>query len=162
MLDVLAQGRLTKAPERRTAKNGSVFALAQISIAADGDDGSLLASVIAFRTEAADALLALDKGDAVAVAGRAKVGVWQPREGDPRANLSIVADQVLSVYAIRKKRQAAQGDPDASDDPTPAPAGERRSERVRTHSGGIPAQRTLAVAGSIADMPDDLPDWGTR
>lgn len=154
-LDVLVQGRLTKAPESRTARNGTPFALAQVSVTME--EGDVLASVIAFRPEAVDALLALEKGDAVAIAGRAKVGVWQPREGEPRASLSITADAVLSVYAIRRKRAAVQGDGNDTDSGTRAPAdrsGELPQERDRGNRARRPAPQ--AVVG-VGDLADDLP-----
>lgn len=66
-LDVLAHGRLVKAPERRTGASGKPFATAQIAVATDGDDSALV-SLIAFRREVVTALLALDVGDSVALA----------------------------------------------------------------------------------------------
>jgi single-stranded DNA-binding protein len=154
-LDVLVQGRLTKAPESRTARNGTPFALAQVSTPME--EGDVLASVIAFRPEAVDALLALDRGDAVAVAGRAKVGVWQPREGDPRASLSITAEAVLSAYAIRRKRAAVQGDGHdkegesgiSADRDSPAPAAGR--------SEGRAGRLSTRQATGVGDLADDLP-----
>lgn len=154
-LDVLVQGRLTKAPESRTARNGTPFALTQVAVTME--EGDVLASVIAFRPEAVAALLALDKGDAVAVAGRAKVGVWQPREGEPRASLSITADAVLSAYAIRRKRATVQGDGHDTDSETRASA-DRGGESPHENDRGNRARRPSpqAVAG-VGDLADDLP-----
>lgn len=154
-LDTLAQGRIVKPPEQRTASNGRAYALAQIAVAME--EGDVLASVIAFRPEAVAALLALDKGDAVAVAGRAKVGVWQPREGEPRASLSITADAVLSAYAIRRKRAAVQGDGHDTDGETRASA-DRGGESSHAGRNGAraPGRAPEAVAG-VGDMADDLP-----
>jgi len=161
-LDVLVQGRLTEAPESRTARTGTPFALAQVSVTME--EGDVLASVIAFRPEAVAALLALDKGDAVAIAGRAKVGVWQPREGEPRASLSISADAVLSVYVIRRKRAAVQGDGHDTDSETRASV-DRASELPHGSDRGNRARRPAPQpAAGVGDMPDDLPwpDGDTR
>ena len=154
-LDTLAQGRLVKPPEERTASNGRTYALALVAVAME--EGDVLASVIAFRPEAVDALLALEKGDAVAVAGRAKIGVWQPREGEPRASLSITAEAVLSAYAIRRKRAAAQGNGHDTDSETRASAdgsGEHPHESDRGHRARRP---TPQRAAGVDDLADDLP-----
>ena len=151
-LDTLAQGRLVKPPEQRTASNGRAYALAQIAVSME--EGDVLASVIAFRPEAVAALLALDKGDAVAVAGRAKVGVWQPREGEPRASLSITADAVLSTYAIRRKRAAAQGDGNDADAEARASA-DRASEL--SDRGNRARRPSPQQAAGVGDLADDLP-----
>lgn len=154
-LDVLVQGRLTKAPESRTARNGTPFALAQVSVTME--EGDVLASVIAFRPEAVDALLALDKGDAAAVAGRAKVGVWQPREGEPRASLSITAEAVLSAYAIRRKRAAVQGDRHDTDSESRASSDRSgESPHAGRNGAGARARAPQEVAG-VGDLADDLP-----
>jgi single-stranded DNA-binding protein len=161
-LDTLAQGRLVKPPEERTASNGRAYALAQVAVAME--EGDVLASVIAFRPEAVAALLALEKGDAVAVAGRAKVGVWQPREGERRASLSITADAVLSAYAIRRKRAAVQGDGQEPDGDTRAStdrSGEPPHQSDRSSRARRPSPQQAAGVG---DLADDLPwpDMDTR
>ena len=99
---VLATGRLHAAPERRTGASGKPYVRASL-IAHDGEQDSFV-SVLAFG-HAAEQLAALEKGDTVAVIGRAKVNTWQ-REGETRAGLSVVADGVLTVYHARRKRQA--------------------------------------------------------
>ncbi len=148
-LDVLAHGRLVKAPEQRTASNGRPYALAQLAVAMD--DGDVLASVIAFHAGAVDALMALDKGDACSVAGRGKVGTWVKADGETRASLSITVDQVLSVYHVRRKRAAAQGDDSAPDSSTPAPARDRAATAAQT-------SRRPALAGDgMATLADDDP-----
>ncbi|MCA3213914.1 MAG: single-stranded DNA-binding protein [Burkholderiales bacterium] len=148
-LDVLAQGRLVKTPEQRTGASGRPFALAQLSVAME--EGDVLASCIAFSRTAIDALLALDKGDACAVAGRAKVGTWTNREGETRPSLSITVDQVLTVYAIRKKRTASQGDDSGPDDSTPTPARDRAATASQT------SRRPVLAGAGIAGMADDVP-----
>lgn len=116
MLDVLIAGRLAKPPERRTAKNGKDYATAQLIVATDGGE-SFLASLIVFSEIAINELLALDKGDAVAVAGRAKPSAWQGSKGELKAGLSVTVERVLTAYLLRRKRAAVQGD----DAPAPAP-----------------------------------------
>ncbi len=58
------------------------------------------------------ALLALHKGDALAIAGRAKLSSWT-KDGEEKHGLSVVADRVLSAYAAGKARKAAREAEDA-------------------------------------------------
>lgn len=148
-LDVLAQGKLVKQPEQRTAANGRPYALAQIAVATD--EGDVLANCIAFRAEAVDALLALDKGDACAVAGRGKVSTWTNRDGETRASLSITVEAVLSAYHVRRKRAAAQRDDDPADDSTPAARADRAA------AAPYASRRPVPAGAGLADMPDDNP-----
>jgi single-stranded DNA-binding protein len=150
-IDVLVQGKLVKAPEQRTASNGKPYSLAQAAVAMD--EGDVLAGVVTFESAAVAGLLALGKGDAVAVAGRAKVGVWQPREGEPRASLSITAEQVLTAYHLRRKRQAVQSDDDGR---TPAPGADRRVAGRDSSRSGTSA-RAATTPGGIHDLADDDP-----
>jgi single-stranded DNA-binding protein len=110
-LDILAQGKLVKAPEQRTGASGKPYMAALLSVAIEGDE-SLLASCVAFRPEAVAALLALAKDDAVAVAGRAKLNAWADKAtGEAKHGLSVVVEQVLTPYHVRRRRYAvaAQG-----------------------------------------------------
>ena len=109
MIDALVTGKLATAPQQRTAKNGKPFATARLRVPTTDPAVTIFCSVAAFDPEAVDALMALGAGDSVSVAGPLKVGTWTDKEGNARPSLDLVADRVLSVYAIRKKRQAAGG-----------------------------------------------------
>lgn len=52
-------------------------------------------------------ILALSRGDSVAIAGRAKLSSWQ-KDGEEKHGLSVVADRVMSAYAAGKQRKAAR------------------------------------------------------
>jgi single-stranded DNA-binding protein len=107
----LIVGRLIADPERRAGANsGKAFTTARMS--AGTDDESVFCSVIAFGT-AGEQLAALSKGDTLAIAGRTKPKAWV-KDGEPKAGLDVVADQVLTVYHLRRKRAATAGDADAS------------------------------------------------
>lgn len=53
------------------------------------------------------ALLALQRGDSVAIAGRAKLSTWE-KDGEQKHGLSVTADRVMSAYAAGKQRKAAR------------------------------------------------------
>ncbi|GIL07054.1 MAG: hypothetical protein BroJett031_35740 [Betaproteobacteria bacterium] len=153
-LDVLAHGRLVKAPERRTRASGKPFATAQIAVATDGDESPLV-SLIAFRREVVTALLALDVGDSVALGGRAKLNAWADRSsGEPRASLSVVVEQVLTAYHVRHKRETFS---DARERPVSDDRAPDDSQPVRG-ADRAPAARSPslpAVIGRINALADD-------
>jgi single-stranded DNA-binding protein len=107
MLEGLVAGTLVGLAETRQGKNGSSFALAKVKAVA-GDGESLIVNVIAFATEASAALMALDDGDAVALAGALTPKVWTDKQGNTRAALDMVATQVLTAYHAAQKQQAFQ------------------------------------------------------
>lgn len=109
MIDALIQGKLLKDPEARQTKAGKPYATARMRVPTTDPAVTIFASVVAFDPEAVAALLALGAGDAVSVAGPLKVGVWTDNNGNTYPTLDVVADRVLSVYAIRKQRRAAGG-----------------------------------------------------
>ena len=106
MLSVLCSGSLVSDPRERTTAAGKAYATAQIRVPAEDTD-PMLVSVIAFNVEAVTALLALQRGDSVAIAGRAKLTTWE-KDGEQRHGLSVTADRVLTVYAAGKARKAAR------------------------------------------------------
>jgi single-stranded DNA-binding protein len=77
------------------------------------DGEAMLASLICFNADAVAAILALSKGDACAIAGRAKLSEWE-KNGETHHGLSVVADKVLTVYAAGKARKSAR---DAEESP---------------------------------------------
>jgi single-stranded DNA-binding protein len=122
-IEALILGKLHQRAEQRTSKTGRPFVTAKARTAA-GEGESLFVNVIAFGDTACAALLALDAGDSLALAGTLKPGAWTDREGNARPSVDMVAAQVLTVYGLKKKRdasgQAAARPPVASQ----APAGD--------------------------------------
>ena len=106
-IDALIAGKLHARPETRTSKNGKPFATAKMRAAA-GDGDSLFVNVIAFEQAAVAALLALDAGDSLAVAGSLTLKVWTDKEGTARPALDVVAHEVLTAYHVSRKRSAMQ------------------------------------------------------
>jgi single-stranded DNA-binding protein len=104
-IEALILGKLHQRAEQRTSKTGRPFVTAKARAAA-GDGESLFVNVIAFGDTACAALLALEAGDSLALAGTLKPGAWTDREGNARPSLDVVAAQVLTVYGLKKKREA--------------------------------------------------------
>lgn len=112
-ITALIVGKLIADPDTRTGNSGRPFTTARM--AAGTDDESVLCSVIAFGT-AGEQLAALGKGDSLAITGRTKPKAWTGKEGEQRAGLDVVADQILTAYHLRRKRAAMAGDTDAPPD----------------------------------------------
>jgi len=107
MIDGLIAGRMYGAAQERTAQSGKVFTTAKVR-AAGGDGESLFVNVIAFDDDARAALLALDDGDSVALAGTITPKAWVDRQGEARPALDVVAQRVLSAYHVQRKRKAVR------------------------------------------------------
>ena len=123
MFDGLLGGKIYGQPAQRTGKNGNAFTVAKMRVPT-GDGEAMFASLICFDAKAQAGLLALGDGDAVSVAGAVTVKVWTGhQDGQPRPAVDVVVSQVLSVYAIKKKRDKAQGADDEPQQPRPRQAG---------------------------------------
>ena len=124
-IEALILGKLHQRAEQRTGKTGRPFVTAKVRASA-GDGESLFVNVIAFADTASAALLALDAGDSVVLAGTLKPGAWTDREGTARPSLDLVAAQVLTVYALKKKREASAhaGDRQQGQAPREQPTGD--------------------------------------
>lgn len=121
MIDALITGKLFKAAEARTSKNGNTFVTATLT-AADADQQRQFVKVIAFREAVCDQLLALASGDSLAVSGPLKVSTYTAKDGSTKVSYDVTAEAVMTLYALSKKRAKAQ----QSDQPgrAPAPAGQ--------------------------------------
>ena len=111
MIDALIQGRLHGTPTQRTGASGKPFAVAKVRTpTANGE--SIFVSVIAFAPAAQAALLALGDGDSVALAGELTPKVWTTKDGEHKPACDLLAHQVLSAYAVTRKREAVARKPD--------------------------------------------------
>ena len=126
MIDALVSGRIHKQPQSRVASNGKRFCTAVLR-ASTRDGNGIYVRVIAFSQTACDALLALDEGDSVALAGELTPKIYTPRDGsEPRASIDLVAHRVLSEYHVTRKRKAMAET--KSIDRTEAPGGSDSTE----------------------------------
>lgn len=108
MIEALIAGKLYGRAEQRTGKSGRPFTVAKVRAAvAEGE--VLFVNVVAFSESASAALLALEDGDAVSLAGTLTPKVWTDREGNARPALDLVANAVLTAYQAKKKREAVAG-----------------------------------------------------
>ncbi len=105
-IEALILAKLHNKPEARAAKNGKPFVTCKVR-AAVADAESVFINAVAFSESACAALLALDAGDSLALAGTLRVSAWTGSDGTARPNIDLVVGQVLTPYALAKKRKAA-------------------------------------------------------
>ncbi|ABM39944.1 single-stranded DNA-binding protein [Polaromonas naphthalenivorans] len=106
MIEALISGKLQGQASEKMAKTGKSFVTAKVRVHAGDTD--VFVNVIAFSESACTALLALDSGDAVALAGSLTPKTWTDREGTVRPALDLVASQVLTAYHVARKRKAVE------------------------------------------------------
>ena len=117
-IDALIGGTLFKPAQERRGQSGKTFVTANVR-AAHGEGESLFVNVVAFSDSAKAALLALEDGDSVSLAGTLKIGTYEARDGSVKPSISMVASKVLTAYHVARKRKAV----------SEAPASEGRSVR---------------------------------
>ncbi|WP_029528206.1 single-stranded DNA-binding protein [Polaromonas glacialis] len=106
MIEALISGKLLGSPSEKMAKTGKPFVTAKVRVHAG--DADVFVNVIAFSESACAALLGLESGDAVSLAGSLTPKAWTDREGVVRPALDLVASQVLTAYHVARKRKAAE------------------------------------------------------
>ncbi|WP_083265899.1 single-stranded DNA-binding protein [Burkholderia lata] len=143
MIDGLVSGKLYGKPAERTGASGRSFVTAKVRAAA-GDGEALFVNIIAFADDAKAAMLGLDDGDSVALAGTLTPKVWTDRNGDAKPVLDMVAHAVLTAYHVKRKRVAMQGLTDGD---------ERRSGRPAMDGS---RQAAAFYSDDTLDMQDDL------
>lgn len=140
MIDGLVSGKLYGTAASRTGQSGTQFVTAKVR-AAVGDGEALFVNVIAFAGDAQSALLALNDGDSVALAGSLTPKVWTDKHGDAKPALDMVAHAVLTAYHVKRKRAAVQGEGN----------GTRRTGSQPADGSSRPARES--------ELPDDAIDF---
>ena len=99
MIDGLVAGRLYGEAEMREGKNASQFAVAKVKASA-ADADPVLVNVIAFAPQACAALMALQDGDPVSLAGSLTPKVWTDKQGNTKPALDMVVTRVLTIGPV--------------------------------------------------------------
>jgi hypothetical protein len=109
MIDGLVLGKLHAKPVARTSRNGNAFVTVALLVAMP-DGATLYVSGCAFDGEARRALLALDKGDSVALTDPLAIGLFQPDDAAPpeRERYDTGGAVAFDVQRRRKATRAAR------------------------------------------------------
>jgi single-stranded DNA-binding protein len=100
-LFLLATGTLIADPQRRISHSGRAFVTA--TLRTPTEEEAALVSLICFDPDACAGLLNLKRGDSCGITGRAKLTTWT-KDGEQRHGLSVVAEGVMTLYALGKRR----------------------------------------------------------
>jgi single-stranded DNA-binding protein len=119
----LLSGALHKAPERRTSKGGKAYVSA--TMREGSGDAVTWWKILCFSETAAEELLALADGDAVAVSGAFKVEIYE-KNGEQRLSHTVFVDRVITAHRQKAKKRAQQS------------ASERRLDRRPSSNQGRP------------------------
>jgi single-stranded DNA-binding protein len=105
VIDALIAGRLYGTPTERETKHGKAFATGKARVSTASGE-TVFVNLIAFAESAVASLLALNDGDAVALAGELTPKAWTDREGQAKPSLDMVVHAILTAYHVSRKRQA--------------------------------------------------------
>lgn len=145
MIEAIITGKLHQRADERTSRGGQPFVTAKVRTAV-GEADSLFVNVVAFSESAGAALLALEAGDSLALAGTLKPSAWIDRDGNARPSLDLVATQVMTLYGLKRRRAAVAG----------AVAG------VSGAVADAESQGSSVVAGETAHRQHDPEDFGPQ
>ena len=130
----IVSGALHKAPEAKTAKSGSTYAA--LTLREKTGQATRWWKVFVFSDALREEVLRLSDGDPLSVAGEFSADVWAPEGREPRVNLSLTADGVLSArrpkakpkLELDRQRQADNGRERAAHSwAAPSPGGATRA-----------------------------------
>ncbi len=158
MIRALVTGSLYGDPQPRTSQAGKQFVTAKIRT--DGKGESVWCSIIAFG-EIADRLVTLGNGAALAVSGKAEVNGWLDKQGEPKAGLSLVVDEVATLKGKPLPPQGAGDAPNVRQgqgSPQRPPRQGSPQRPQRQGSPQRPQRPTRQPVAAGAGFDDDLPD----
>jgi hypothetical protein len=144
---------LQKLPVRKTSKAGKPYLMAS---ARDGrGPDARWWTVFAFTEAAIEALEALTVGETFAATGTFDATVWVPEGREPRVNLTLTADAILSARKPPKAKTKKTA---------PASAQEPRPGRdIASKSWAAPARAEVETHRGSAPVMDDgipfSPEW---
>jgi len=96
MIEGLIAGKVAGVPEARKGKGDSPFVVARVRVLSTEGE-TVWVNVIAFSADVCTALMALQDGDPVSLAGSLSPRVWSDKQGNTRPALDMVAQRVLAL-----------------------------------------------------------------
>lgn len=103
MIDALISGVLAADPVAKTTRTGNPYCTARVRVPM-GEGEPVFALCTAFDAVARDGLLALHRGDPVALACSLSISVWTPDSGAARPNVQGTVHAILSPYHVKRRR----------------------------------------------------------
>jgi single-stranded DNA-binding protein len=110
-LFILATGTLIADPQRRTSQSGKTFVTGTFAHADRGRRRVALGHCLRSGRLCWAAQPEKRRLDSCSITGRAKLTAWTGKDGEHRHGLSVVAERVMTVYAVSKRRIVTARDP---------------------------------------------------
>jgi hypothetical protein len=129
----IVSGAFHKAPDVKTAKSGSTYAV--LTVREKTGQPTRWWKVFVFGEALREEALRFGEGEPIALAGEFDASIWAPEGREPRVSLSLTADAILS--ARKPKDKAAK----------PTKAGKRE----------VAAKSWMASSTGGAIVDDDIP-----
>jgi hypothetical protein len=129
----IVSGILHKAPEVKTAKSGSSYAI--LTLREKSGQVTRWWKVFVFGEALREEALRFVEGEPIAVAGEFDASIWAPEGREPRVNWTMTADAILSARKPKAKPEDASRKPKAANGRRPG-AASRASPTLA--AGGIP------------------------
>jgi hypothetical protein len=160
---VLLSVILEKPPVRQTSKAGKPFVRAS---ARDGKGpDAKWWTIFVFSESAVEALEALAVGEAFAATGTFEASVWAPEGREPRVNLTLNADAILSARKPTAKPEGASRKPKEANGRDRAEASSVRQSQASNTGRSIASKSWASPARAEVGAPlaekgafdDDIP-----
>ena len=136
MLEVLISGKLIRDPATSVGPSGKPFTTALVRVPTEREE-TVLVNCIAFG-ETGERLGRLKAGDAVSMAGSAKLSSWE-KDGEARHGIGMTATAILSAWDAKRRRGDHQeGQPQRQGQPSPYPRRQPSRDLGDPPRGGIP------------------------
>jgi single-stranded DNA-binding protein len=155
---VLIDAVLDKAPVRLMSKAGKAYVRASARNG-KGPDAKWW-TILVFSETAVEALESITVGEAFAASGPFEATIWAPEGRDPRVNLTLIADAILTARKPKAKTEGASRKPKAAKGRDSAEASNTGGLALASKSWATPAtaevETPLAEKGVNFD-DDDIP-----
>lgn len=108
---VFIGGRLTAAPELKTAQNGTIVLRFSVAVNRMKKDETDFIECVAFKTTAENIAKYFDKGSSIFVEGHINIDSYKDKDGNKRKSVVIIVDRFDFVESKTKTVDATPDEP---------------------------------------------------
>jgi len=101
MFDAIASGRVVRPAKMSTTRTGKAMANLLLAVRAEQHDDTVLLACVGFE-KTAEAMAALEKGDAITAVGPIRPTQWETGDGDTRHGVGMTVVRLTTPYIRRK------------------------------------------------------------
>ena len=121
MIRASIYGRAGRDSEVRSSKSGKSYASVSVACSEGPDQATTWVRVVVFSERGIAELSTVLKGSVVAAIGRLKVGIWSAQGAEPKPDVTLLADSVMTAAPARDgaRNAASAGASSPPDDAEP-------------------------------------------